>query len=347
MQGEGGYRLHELVQRFGGTVRGDPTIRVTRVASLDDAGTGDISFLSRARHREQLRSTAASAVILLEDDASLTDLPAIVCTNPYLYFSQVSGLFHPQLPPAPGIHPSAIIAPSALVAKSARINPHCHIGDQAVIGERVELQAGCVIGSGVTIGDDSSVKANVVIYSGSRIGQRAIIHAGAVIGSDGFGFANDDGQWRKIPQVGGVVIGDDVEIGAGTTIDRGALKDTVIDDGVKIDNQVQIGHNVRIGEHTALAGCVGVAGSAVIGARCTVGGGAIVLGHLSIADGVNISAGSLVSRSIGEPGTYTGVFPLMPNREWRQSAVLLKHLDALTARIKSLESEMVKMKVDR
>ena len=347
MQGEGGYRLHELVQRFGGTVRGDPTVYVTRVASLDDAGAGHISFLSRARHRAQLLATAASAVILSEEDAALTNLPAIVCTNPNLYFSQVSALFHPQLPPTPGIHPSATVAESARIAKSARISSHCHIGEQVVIGERVELQAGCVIDSDVTIGDDSAIKANVVIYSGCRIGQRAIVHASAVIGSDGFGFANDDGQWRKIPQVGGVVIGDDVEIGAGTTIDRGALKDTVIDNGVKIDNQVQIGHNVRIGAHTALAGCVGVAGSAVIGEHCTVGGGAIVLGHLSIADGVNISAGSLVSRSIAEPGTYTGVFPLMPNRAWRQNAVLLKHLDALTSRIKSLESEMVKMKVDR
>ena len=347
MQAEVGYRLHELVQRFGGTVRGDPDIVVTRVAPLDSAVPGDIAFLSRARHRAQLLLTRASAVILSAEDAGLTDLPAILCANPYLYFSHVSGLFHPRVSPVPGVHASAVVSESARISKTASIGPHCHIGEQVIVGDGVELEAGCVLGHNVVVGDDSALKANVSVYSGCRIGQRAMIHAGAVIGGDGFGFANDDGKWRKIPQIGTVIIGDDVEIGSGTTIDRGALKDTVIGDGVKIDNQVQIGHNVCIGAHTAMAGCVGVAGSAVIGSGCTVGGGAIILGHLSIADGVNISAGSLVSRSIAEPGTYTGVFPLMPNREWRHNAVLLKHLDALTERIKSLETEIANMKAER
>jgi UDP-3-O-[3-hydroxymyristoyl] glucosamine N-acyltransferase len=264
-------------------------------------------------------------------------MPRILCDDPYLYFARVSALLNPSLEVESGVHPSAVIEPSAQVAASARIGPGCHIGRRAEVGEGVWIEAGCTIGDEGRIGEGSRLHPSVVVYARCVIGRRAIVHSGAVIGADGFGMALEAGRWLKIPQIGRAVIGDDVEIGANTTIDRGALDDTVIEDGVKLDNQVQIGHNVRVGAHTAMAGCVGIAGSARIGRHCTLGGGAIVLGHLELADGVHISAGTLVTKSISRPGTYTGIYPLQENRHWSRSAVLLRNIDQLEARIRILE----------
>jgi UDP-3-O-[3-hydroxymyristoyl] glucosamine N-acyltransferase len=298
--------LGQIVARLGGRVAGDAGTVVRQVGSLEGAGSGHISFFTGKRHRDSLAATRASAVILGPDAEAETTLPRIVADNPYAYFARVSQLFNPLVAQSPGVHPSAV------VAKSARL------------GARVSIGPGCVVGEGVTIGDDSCLYPRVVIYAGCSIGARAIVHSGVVIGADGFGIAEEQGRWIKIPQIGGVRIGDDVEIGANTTIDRGAIEDTVIEDGVKLDNQIQIGHNTRIGAHTAIAGCVGIAGSADIGRHCTFGGAAMVLGHLRIVDHVNISAGTFISRSILKPGTYTGIYPVDEHDSWARGAAWLR-----------------------
>jgi UDP-3-O-[3-hydroxymyristoyl] glucosamine N-acyltransferase len=298
--------LGEIVARLGGRVAGDPNTVVRQVASLERAGAGHISFFTGSRYREQLASTRASAIVLGIDSEAETSLPRIVADNPYLYFARISQLFNPTLLQPPGVHPSAVVAASAK------------------LGERVSIGAGCVVGEGATIGDDSCLYPRVVVYPGCTLGKRVIVHSGAVIGGDGFGFADDSGTWVKIPQVGSVRIGDDVEIGANTTIDRGAMDDTVIEEGVKLDNQIQIGHNTHIGAHTAVAGCVGIAGSAHIGRHCTFGGAAMILGHLKIVDHVNISAGTFISRSILKPGTYTGIYPVDEHDNWARAAAWLR-----------------------
>ncbi len=298
--------LGEIVQRLGGRVAGDPQTLVHQVASLEGAAPQHISFFTGSRYRAQLAATRAGAVIVGPEAERETTLPRIVAQNPYAYFARLSQLFNPLVVQPPGVHASAV------VAKSAKL------------GARVSIGAGCAIGERVTIGDDSVLYPRVVVYPGCSIGARAIVHGGAVIGADGFGIAEDEGRWVKIPQIGAVRIGDDVEIGANTTIDRGAIEDTVIEEGVKLDNQIQVGHNVRIGAHTAIAGCTGIAGSADIGRHCTIGGAAIILGHLRIADHVNISAGTLISRSILKPGTYTGVYPFDEHSSWARAAAQLR-----------------------
>jgi UDP-3-O-[3-hydroxymyristoyl] glucosamine N-acyltransferase len=298
--------LGEIVQRLGGRVAGDPKTLVHQVASLEGAAAEHISFFTGSRYRAQLAATRAAAVVLGPEAERETTLPRIVADNPYAYFARLSQLFNPLVLQAPGVHASAV------VAKSAQL------------GARASIGAGCAIGERVTIGDDSVLYPRVVVYPGCSIGARVIIHGGAVIGADGFGIAEDEGRWVKIPQIGAVRIGDDVEIGANTTIDRGAIEDTVIEEGVKLDNQIQVGHNVRIGAHTAIAGCTGIAGSADIGRHCTIGGAAIILGHLRIVDHVNISAGTLISRSILKPGTYTGVYPFDEHSSWARAAALLR-----------------------
>jgi UDP-3-O-[3-hydroxymyristoyl] glucosamine N-acyltransferase len=249
-------------------------------------------------------------------------LPRIVCDNPDAYFAQVSQLFNPRTTQPEGIHPSANVAPGARIAA------------------RVSIGAACVVGDGVAIGEDSCLYPGVVVYPGCRIGARAIIHSGVVIGADGFGLANDGGHWLKIPQIGAVTIGDDVEIGANTTIDRGALEDTVIESGVKLDNQIQIGHNCRIGAHTAMAGCVGVAGSTSIGSHCRIGAAAMILGHISICDHTQVSACSVISHSIRKPGTYTGIFPSADNKTWARNAAVVRHLADLMDRVRALEQRL-------
>ena len=298
--------LGEIVQRLGGRVAGNADTRVQQVASLEHAEASHISFFTGKRHRAKLAATRAGALIVGPEAEGDTERPRIVADNPYLYFARVSQLFNPRVTQPPGVHASAV------VAKSARL------------GARVSIGAGCVVGEGVEIGDDSCLYPRVVLYANCTLGKRVIVHSGAVIGADGFGIADDHGRWVKIPQVGGVRIGDDVEIGANTTIDRGALDDTVIEEGVKLDNQIQIGHNTRIGAHTAIAGCVGIAGSADIGRHCTFGGAAMILGHLKIVDHVNISAGTFISRSILRPGTYTGIWPVDQHESWARSAAWLR-----------------------
>ncbi len=298
--------LGEIVSRLGGRVAGDANTVVLQVASLESARDGQISFFTGSRYRDQLASTRASAVVLGPEAEGETVLPRIVADNPYAYFARLSQLFNPVIAQAPGVHASAV------VAKSAKL------------GARVSIGAGCVVGEGVTVGDDCCLYPRVVVYSKCSLGNRVIVHSGAVIGADGFGIAEDGGRWIKIPQIGTVRIGDDVEIGANTTIDRGAIDDTVIEEGVKLDNQIQVGHNVKIGAHTAIAGCAGIAGSADIGRHCTIGGAAVILGHLKIVDHVNISAGTLISRSILKPGTYTGVYPFDEHDSWTRGAAELR-----------------------
>jgi len=302
----GALTLGEIVARLGGRLAGDPATLIRQVGSLDNAGAGQIAFLSSDKLKSKLSGTRAAAVILAAEHEQLTRLPRIVCDAPYAYFAKVSQLFNPVATQAPGVHASAVVS------------------EQAVLGKRVSIGAGCVVGEGVTIGDDSCLYPRVVVYPGCSLGRRVIVHAGAVIGADGFGIAQEDGRWVKIPQIGAVRIGDDVEIGANTTIDRGALDDTVLEEGVKLDNLVQIAHNVRVGAHTAIAGCAGVAGSADIGRHCTIGGAAVILGHLRIVDHVHVSAGTLISRSILKAGTYTGIYPFDEHASWTRSAAGLR-----------------------
>jgi len=300
--------LAQIAARLGGRVVGDPQTLIRQVASLQGAGPGHISFLGKPAFKSQLGMTRASAVVLGAAAEACTSLPRIVCDNPYAYFARVSQLFNPATTQPAGVHPTAVL------------------GTGVKLGARVSVGPGCVVGENVAIGDDSCLYPRVVVYPGCRVGARAIIHAGAVIGADGFGIAPDAGRWLKMPQIGGVTIGDDVEIGANTTIDRGAMDDTVIGDGVKLDNQIQIAHNCRIGAHTAMAGCSGIAGSSSLGERCMVGAGARVLGHLAVCDDVRISAGTVISRSIRKPGTYSGLFPADEHAAWLRNAAAVRGL---------------------
>jgi len=329
--------LAELAQRVGAELQGDGSVRIARVATLDSAGANDIAFLSNPRYRAQLSSTRAAAVILSPASAKDTALPKLVSANPYAVYAKVATVLHPRAAPTPGVHGSAIIGRDARIAPTASIAALCVIGDDADIGEGVTVGPGCVIGAHASIGEGSLLHAHVTVYHDCVIGRRAIVHSGAVIGADGFGMAEENGRWIKIPQTGRVVIGDDVEIGASTTIDRGAIEDTVIEDDVKLDNQIQIGHNCRIGAHTAIAGCAGVAGSTRVGRNCRIGGAALLGGHLTIADNVTISGATQVFDSIAKPGIYTGVIAPLPHREWRRWASALRRLVAFEERIRALE----------
>jgi UDP-3-O-[3-hydroxymyristoyl] glucosamine N-acyltransferase len=318
--------LASLVDQLGGRLCGDPNWVISGLAPLQSAGPHQISFLSHAKYQSQLATSRAGCVIVKPafEAAARVGRSAVVTDDPYLYFARLSRLWKRLHQPVlgPRIHPTAVIDPGAWVA------------DDAVIGPL------CVVERGARVGSGSVLKSRVTLSEDCSVGERCILHSGVVVGADGFGFALHQGQWEKIEQLGAVRIGDDVEIGANTCIDRGALEDTVIENGVKLDNLIQIGHNVHIGAHTAMAGCVGVAGSARIGAHCTVGGGAVVLGHLSLADHVHISAASVVTRSILQPGQYTGMFPLDSNANWEKNAASLKQLSRLRERIKSLESDI-------
>ncbi len=331
-------RLDQIVARFGGEIVGAGDTVIARIGTLENAGPGDLAFLANPKYRHQLTTTRAAAVIMAPP--AVAGPPAAILTpQPYLYYARVAQWLNPLPTPEPGVHSSAVV--EGEVAASASIGPNVWIGRAAKVGAEVVIAANCSIGAGVEIGAGSRLAANVAIYPGSRLGARCLVHSGAVIGADGFGFAREaTGAWVKIPQVGRVLIGDDVEIGAGTTIDRGALGDTVIADGVKLDNQIQVGHNVQIGAHTAMAGCVGIAGSAVIGARCTLGGGAVILGHLQIADDVNVAAGTLVTKSIRNAGTYSGAVPFLEHGDWLRNFSRLRHLDAMADRIRALEQRL-------
>ena len=329
--------LSELAARTGTTLAGDGGVDVLRVATLESGVPGTIAFLANPKYRGQLGTTRASAVIVDAEAAALTALPKLVSPNPYATFAKVATILHPNEEAKPGAHPTAAVGEGARIAASASIGAHAVIGAGATIGERARIGALCSIGEGSAVGDDALLHARVTVYPRCVIGARTIVHSGAVIGADGFGVAEENGHWLKIPQVGRVVIGADVEIGANTTIDRGAIDDTVIEDDVKLDNQIQIGHNCRIGAHTAIAGCTGISGSVRIGRNCRIGGAAMIAGHLSIADGTVIAAGTGVMKTIDVPGIYSGIFPILPYAEWRHVAVEIRRLRRLAQRVAALE----------
>jgi UDP-3-O-[3-hydroxymyristoyl] glucosamine N-acyltransferase len=332
--------LGEIAACAGACLRGgDAATRVTGVATLQHAQPGQISFLINPRYRQYLRTTQASAVILSQQDADACAVPVLIAANPHVSYARVAALFEPRSVRLQGIHPSAIVNPAAQVAETAWIGPHGTVEAGAIIESRVFVGPNCVIGERARLGADTCLVARVCICHDVQLGQRVLIHPGAVIGSDGFGFANDNGRWLKIPQLGSVQLGDDVEIGANTTIDRGALEDTVIETGVKLDNQIQVGHNVHIGAHTIMAGCVGIAGSTRIGRYCAVGGGVGISGHLEIVDQVQITAGSGVANSITQPGIYSSGLTVEPNRLWNKINARLRQLDDLARRLIALEKK--------
>jgi UDP-3-O-[3-hydroxymyristoyl] glucosamine N-acyltransferase len=324
---QGEYSLGDLSVRFGLGLRGEPSLRVSRVATLSHAGSGALSFLANPRYRKQMESTRATAVLVGPEHAAGCPVAALIDSNPYLAYARIAELMYPQAPTAAGIHPTAVVSASARLAASASVGPLAVIEDEVDIGERVVVGPGCIVQQGAHIGADSRLVSRVNLYAGVRIGRRCILHAGAVVGADGFGFAPDAGTWVKVPQVGSVKIGDDVEIGANTTIDRGAIDDTVVEHGVKLDNQIQVGHNVTIGAHTAIAGCVGISGSTTIGQRCMIGGGVGIAGHLTIADDVVVTGVSLVSASIKHAGSYSSGMPAVETRMWRRMVAHLRRLD--------------------
>lgn len=332
--------LAELIARFGGELVGDGTQTVCQVAPLDRATPEEIGFVSQEKYLAQLADTRAGAVILPVDARDATALPRILTTNPYLYFARVSALLNaPPHPPA-GIHPAATVAPDADIAADASIAAGAVIGSRVCIGARTVVGANCAIGDEARVGADCVLYANVTLYHRCEVGDRTILHSGCVVGSDGFGFAPNEGRWEKIPQIGRVLIGNDVEIGACTTIDRGALEDTVIEEGVKLDNLIQVAHNVHIGAHTVIAGCTGIAGSAKIGRNCMIGGAAMIIGHIEIADGTRISTNTLITKSLPKAGSYTSTMPFSEHETWQKNAVHMRNLDKLVKRIKQLETRL-------
>jgi len=329
--------LGEIARHIEAELYGDPECKIHAINTLQNACNGEISFFSNRRYAVHLKTTSASAVILSRDDRDLCPAFTLVVSNPYLGYASTARLLHPASPHKPGIDASARIESSAQIHSTAFIGSHVTIGAETVIAENVYIGAGCVIGNNAIIGADSRLYANTVIYDGVITGERVILHSGVVIGADGFGIANDNGKWVKIPQIGSVVIGNDVEIGANTTVDRGAIEDTIIENGVKIDNQVQVGHNVHIGEHTAIAGCVAIAGSTRIGKRCIIGGACGISGHIEIADDVTLMGMTGVANSIKEAGVYASAIPAMDVKLWRKNAVSFKQLHTFAARIRKIE----------
>jgi UDP-3-O-[3-hydroxymyristoyl] glucosamine N-acyltransferase len=339
--------LGEIARAFGGELIGAPELHITRVATLETADVNSIGFLANERYLPQLQVTKAGAVIVGLAHRDVTTLPRIVCANPYAYFAKVSTLLNGPRKPKPGKHPMAHVDTTAKLGEDVEIGPFVVVEAGASIGDRGIIGSGCHVGRNARVGSDTHLFPNVTILDSCEIGSRVILHPGVVIGADGFGIAMDEGRWLKVPQIGRVIIGDDVEIGANTTVDRGAVDDTVIEDGVKLDNQIQIGHNVRIGAHTAIAACVGIAGSSRIGRYCRIGGASGISGHLSIADHVEISAHTLITKSIVEPGTYTGAYPFEVNRSWRRNAAGLRHLDDLVKRVTAMEKKIAGLKKEK
>ncbi len=321
-------RASALAERFGLALRGEDR-DVAGVGTLADAGPQQLGFLANPRYRGQLATTRAGVVVLREADADAFDGTALLARDPYAAFARIAAQFEPAPVHAPGIHPSAVVDPGARIDPAASIGPLACIGARSVVAAGAVVGPGCVIGEDCVVGEGSELVARVTLVTRVRLGRRVRIHPGAVLGAAGFGLAMDDGHWLNVPQLGGVVIGDDCEIGANTTIDRGAIGDTVLEDDVRLDNQIQVGHNVFIGAHTAMAGCAAVAGSARIGRHCLIGGGAGILGHLEVCDRVLVTAMTLVTHSITEPGEYSSGTPLMDNRSWRRSAARFKQLDRI------------------
>lgn len=337
------YLLSDIVTRIGGELLDGDGVSVTGVASFESATGEKIAFVSQEKYLREISTSQAGALILPPQGRELTNRPRIITDNPYLYFARVSALFNPPPQSVAGIDLSAVVHPDTKIDSTASIGAGVVVGKGAVIGARTVVGANCVVGENVAIGDDCLLYANVTIYHQCVIGNRVILHSGCVIGSDGFGLANEKGRWIKIPQVGRVLLGDDVEVGACTTIDRGALDDTVIEEGVKLDNLIQVAHNVRIGAHTAIAACTGIAGSAKIGKHCMIGGAAMIFGHIEIADGVRISTNTLITKSLNKPGTYTSAPPFLEHGDWQKNAVHMRNLDKLAGRIKELEKRLAEL----
>jgi UDP-3-O-[3-hydroxymyristoyl] glucosamine N-acyltransferase len=335
-----GFTVDELARRCGGRVRGEANRMISRVATLESAGPSDIAYVASARYHKALADTEAGAVIVTEADAALTAKTALIVDNPRLSFARVATLLQREETVGSGVHPSAVVDPRAHLGVDVYVGAQAVIAAGAVIGARTVIGPRCYVGEDVRIGERSVLTANVTLCRASILGKRCVVQPGAVIGSEGFGYVQDGLAWVKVPQLGRVVIGDDVEIGANTTIDRGALGDTVIGDGVKLDNLIQIAHNVQIGDHTAMAGCVGIAGSAVIGKRCTIGGGVGIAGHLEIGDDVHVTGMSLVGASIPSGETYSSSMSAEPVHQWRKNAARFRHLDEIARRLRKLEQKL-------
>ena len=329
--------LGELAAKFGCELIGDPSVTVSRVATLPNADSTAVSFLANPAYREVFKSTSAAAVIVNDADAADCPVAALVARDPYLTFARVAQVLHPPAKIAGGIHESAIVSETASVAESAHIGANVVVGDETTIGKNVFVGAGSVIGPRCHIGDNSQLVANVSIIQDVRIGARCTLHPGCVVGADGFGMARDEQGWVKVPQIGGVQVGDDVDIGANTCVDRGAIEDTIIENGVRLDNLIQIGHNAHIGAHTAIAGMTAIAGSAKVGKRCMIAGLSGVIGHVTVCDDVVIKAQALILKDIDEPGIFSATFGAEKDRVWKRMVARFKRLDTLAARVKKLE----------
>jgi UDP-3-O-[3-hydroxymyristoyl] glucosamine N-acyltransferase len=332
--------LGQLAERLGATLRGAEAQVITGLATLQEAGPEQLSFLANAQYRKYLAQTQAGAVLLTAADAEGYAGDALIVANPYLAYAQLSHLFDRKPKAAAGIHATAHVAEDAVVDPSASIGPYAVIESGARIGAEVCIGAHCVIGARSVIGDGGWLAPRVTLYHDVRIGKRVVIQSGAVIGGEGFGFANEKGVWQKIAQIGGVTIGDDVEIGANTTVDRGALSDTLIGNGVKLDNQIMIAHNVQVGDNTAMAGCCGISGSTKIGRNCMIAGGVGMVGHIEVCDNVFVTGMTMVTRSITEPGAYSSGTAMQPAGEWKKSAARIRQLDEMAKRLRELEKQL-------
>jgi UDP-3-O-[3-hydroxymyristoyl] glucosamine N-acyltransferase len=336
-----------LAELISAKVAEDADAIISGIATLENAGKGDISFFSNRKYFKYLTSTKATVVILHHDDAVHCPVNSLIVDDPYLAYAKIAAFLTAQGGTSTDIDNSAVIHETALLGENVVIGPNAVVRNGVSISDNVTIEGGCVIGENVTIGVSSTLHANVSVYPGVTMGERVIIHSGAVIGGDGFGIAYDNGKWIKVPQLGSVVIGNDVEIGANTTIDRGAIEDTIIEQGVKLDNLIQIGHNVYIGENTVMAGCVGVSGSATIGRNCAIGGGAGLVGHITIADNVTLTGTAFVTKSINSPGVYSSGIPSQENTLWHRNTVRFKQLDKMARRLKDLEGQVSKLKISK
>src|SRR4051794_5699929 len=329
--------LGELAVRFGCELRGNPDTLVERIGTLANADASCVAYLFEARNRRELAATRAAVVVLQPAAADACPTASLICSNPRATFARITSLLHPTPHRPAGIHPSAIVSPTARVDSSAHVGALAVIGDRAIIGPRVHVGLRCVVEEDVVLEEDVHLVASVTLCHGVKVGARTIIQPGVVIGGDGFGFAPEQGKWVKVPQVGSVRIGADVEIGANTTIDRGAIEDTVVEEGVKLDNQIQLGHGVRVGAHTVIAGCTGISGSTVIGKHCIIGGACGIAGHLTIGDEVVITGFGMVSRSLAGPGVYSSGLPITESKIWRRQVARVRNLESLFERVKRLE----------
>ncbi|SFT51147.1 UDP-3-O-(3-hydroxymyristoyl)glucosamine N-acyltransferase [Pseudomonas marincola] len=334
------FTLGQLATRLGATLKGDSELLITGLATLQDAGAGQLSFLANAQYRKYLADTQAAAVLLTETDAEGFPGNALIVANPYLAYAELSHAFDRKPQGVVGVHPSALVAADASIDPTASIGAYAVIESGAQIAAGVTISAHCFVGARSVIGEGGWLAPRVTLYHDVRIGRNVVIQSGAVIGGEGFGFANEKGVWQKIAQIGGVLIGDNVEIGANTTVDRGALSDTVLGNGVKLDNQIMIAHNVQVGDNTAMAGCVGISGSTKIGKNCMIAGGVGMVGHIEVCDGVFVTGMTMVTRSITEPGSYSSGTAMQPANEWRKSAARIRQLDDMAKRLQQLEKQL-------